>query len=441
MEKIKALKKPPPSLIKLIESIGILLNLSKSYWKSGYKVSIPTNYDATLAVLATDFYDHLSWLTNLPSEDIDNEVASDFFNKMLEPGVDYEEAINCGGLVVRELYNVALLVLLKLQSDVHRVPVYPLDVLCVVDGSRASFIALDNAVHICKYGQLHVLLYTENVEELSHLEHDIQRRCRLHYKLPDHRFVIHNSQTFGQENNFLETTSPPRPSSSSSPPSPQPQRKFSLESCLESLHIKTVVLPYGDHLGQLRFLPVDTMQRWAVQTFSGDAVLCQNMSYVRPFTEVECSRTFVVFIDQPAEGGATLLKAIKYFRPGDCVILTAIFLPREPIGDNRELRFDFGERQDWIRKEEEVKKEPLRLGWNDQAVEDFTQDMDNLLSKSFLTGRIRIERTVSRQSIAQTLGKVAREENAMGIMMTFQGHEDALNESIADMDFTVFVLK
>lgn len=433
MERIKSLRRPPPALIKLIECIGILLALPKSFRKSVFKAPIPSNYDSTLDTLAEDFYGKLSYLSEIQSGDIDNDVAADFYGKMLEPGVDYEDAVNAGGLVVRELFNVALIVLLKLQADPVRLPVNIHHILTVVDGTRAAYIALDTAEHICKHGTLNILLHTNKMEFIEYLEKDMIRRCKLHYKLPDYRYQLHTSNTYvARENddNLTLDLNHTLPTAATT----------AVETCATANHCASVVIPYPEGVC-FRFLPVDSNQHWAVRVFSGDVIFTQNNSYVRPFTEIACARTFIVYVESNLEAVSTMVKALRYFRPGDSIVVLAIFPSAAPVGDSRLLRFDFGARQQWLKSDEELKQEPSRAGWNDEAVQLFTDSMDDLIRQSFLTGKVRIERAASRKSSAEVLCAAAREEKANGIMMQLKGNEDALNECLVDQPFSVFILK
>jgi len=90
--------KPPSALIKLVESVGILLNVPITHSKSKYKAPSPSNYDGTMDRLVAEFPDLVSKLGSLDSSDVSNFVASKLFSKTIEVGYDYEQAV-AGGVL------------------------------------------------------------------------------------------------------------------------------------------------------------------------------------------------------------------------------------------------------------------------------------------------------------------------------------------------------
>ena len=88
--------KPPSALVKLVESVGILLDVPISHSKSKYKAPSPSNYDGTMDRLVAEFPDLVSKLGSLDSSDVTNHVASQLFSKTIEVGYDYEEAVAAG---------------------------------------------------------------------------------------------------------------------------------------------------------------------------------------------------------------------------------------------------------------------------------------------------------------------------------------------------------
>lgn len=223
IEDLIKLRKPSGSLIRLIEAIGILLGVPPTKKKSQYKASVPSNYDETIHILAHDFYNKLHQVAAFESSQISNQQALEFYNKLLEPELIYEDAINAGGLLIRELFNAILSVLTKLQSDTSRIPTTMNHVLVFMDGNRSSFVALDTAQYACKHGTLHICvdnpylptdvtnstlsnpeLYGNELpvanfldpnhlqKTLSFLKVDIIRRCQQHYKLTAHQYQLHH---------------------------------------------------------------------------------------------------------------------------------------------------------------------------------------------------------------------------------------------------------
>ena len=100
-----------------------------------------------------------------------------------------------GGLLIRELFNVVFLILLRLQSDGDRLPICKHNIGVLVDGSRSSYVAFDTACHIHNHGMLNIFAFTLEDDVVggsgsSHLMRDLTRRCKSHYKFPDHAFAV-----------------------------------------------------------------------------------------------------------------------------------------------------------------------------------------------------------------------------------------------------------
>ena len=103
--------------------------------------------------------------------------------------------LSIGGLLIRELFNVVFLILLRLQSDTDRLPICKHNIGVLVDGSRSSYVAFDTACHIHNHGMLNIFAFTLEVDVVgssgsSHLIRDLTRRCKPHYKFPDHVFGV-----------------------------------------------------------------------------------------------------------------------------------------------------------------------------------------------------------------------------------------------------------
>jgi len=382
-------------VIKLVESCGILLGVAKSESKSRYKAPSPSNYDRTVDVLDENFSAHLSYIAALESASISNGIATELYSKTLEPGFGYEAAVNDGGLLARELFNAVMLVMIKLQTDVNRVPVDKTNVLVLANGSRASYAALDIAAHVFKYGVLTVSSLT--VEDLldathgdmtkAHLQHDLVRRCKLMYKLADHCFQVESVAVQSQS-----------------------QVPMHILHSLEANACRLLVLGLEDDAafgeGSDGGVPL-----WAATQCPEPVLLAKGKSKTRPFASLSMPRNFLISI---VEGGADLLaenflKSLVYFRPGDNIVIVAVVEPREPRGDGRENRFEMGTRFGWINGSE-APTGPTFPGWNDQANEDLVAQMNDLLKKAQLTGKAIIERTSSRTTTGKTLARVARDE-------------------------------
>ena len=74
-----------------------------------FKAPSPTNYDATLELLAADFSDVVATVAGYAASEVPNDIARDMYAKTLEPGFEYENAALFaeGGhnLMLRDLFN------------------------------------------------------------------------------------------------------------------------------------------------------------------------------------------------------------------------------------------------------------------------------------------------------------------------------------------------
>eukprot|EP01036_Dinobryon_divergens_P059829 gene59829-79796_t len=196
MSLLKDIRRPPLALIKLVEAIGILLRVPKTSSKSEFKAPVPTNYDSTVRMLDSDFYGIMSQLAVLKSSGIPNDIATELYAKTQEPYFDYEAALVAGGLAVRELFNILMLILGQLQKDDYRIPIKNTNVYVVVDGTRSSYVAFDAATHVLSHGVCHVAAlssndpYSDQTLLNEHLCADLKRRCCEQYKIPEHGFRV-----------------------------------------------------------------------------------------------------------------------------------------------------------------------------------------------------------------------------------------------------------
>lgn len=422
MDQLIKQRRPSASLIKLIESIGILLGVPLSKKKSPYKAPLPSNYDETLTVLDKDFYGCLNKLSELRSGVIEHDIATNFYNKMLEPGFDYEDAVNNGGLIVRELYNAALLVLLKLQSDSDRVPVDVDNILLVMDGSRSSYCAIDFATHIRRHGSLHIGIDRRlaDPQQSHYLSVDLRRRCVDQYKLPDHCCTLHDLEITSVDG--LATQNDLQINNNTTSVGAIPGSILpAIQNLVQSERISILTLPLArPQEFDANIAKKDLTLEWALSSsFGGDVALVHGNSYRRPFTEVNVQRTHLVYIPFNVSPTPIFLRALRFCRPGDALCVVSVFPSRRPAGENRETRFDFGSRHAW-HSEEEVKARETdpdsdRVGWNDALVEQFQQKVEEMLQKSAgISGFVRIERIDSpyaNQSLADELSNTGEGES------------------------------
>lgn len=404
MAELKNLKRPNLATIKLVESIGILLNIPKTTEKSAYKAEVPSNYDDTVDRLDADFNAELNYLSNLRSADINNQVASQFFNKTLEPGFSYEAAINSGGLLTRELFNVMMHIYIRLQSDGNRLPINEQTISVLVDGSRCSYVAFDTACHIQNHGLLNIIVYTSNTssdqdepgENNSILYRDLVRRCKQHFKLQEHCYnTIEVSRESGRE-------------------------EKQMKQILAESNSNIFVLGLDD--GNIGESSRAKMILWAVWEYENDVVLSKGLSMVRPFTTVHFPRKILLYVDSKVNTKSTFLKALKFIRPGDTAVVLSIVDHRDPVGDcDGDTRYDFGDKTVWSAVsdpplDDHTFSSPDCVGWNDAAVEALQNSLNGMLNDSLLSGRAEIKMG-DKYSYSQIICDTALSESASMIIM------------------------
>jgi hypothetical protein len=517
MNKIKELRKPPTSLVRLIECIGVLLFIPITKKKSNYKITLPSNYDDTIEALINSYDECIVKISQLDSSQIENETAAIFYNKILEPSFIYEDAINAGGLIARDFFNNVLLVLQRLQADRTRIPTLIQNALVLVDGSRASMVALDTAAHISKHGTLHILadnmLLTsatspKNMAENIHLlKIDIHRRCKSHYKIPDHCFQIHGRMNYeeGGVTNGGYTAdsisspygalSPTTPGGGNKPLTPGPfpsdtilfptgndlyqqllTTKQNLQDLSDMYECSTLILglqnPYDFDLTSKDSLPY-----WSVWDYPGDTIITKGISYSRPFTEVFTPRTFLIYLNPDyyrnnlsqtpkrendgKEGNEPIsyfneekiidyfIQCLRHYRPGDNMIILSIFPTIDPLGDNDyETRYEFGSRHLWLKNTSSLSYESNKYNWNEEIIQNYSNFINNLIAKSFLNGRLIIERLPPKNypgnlNFIQLINQIALQESVQGIILSkrIPQNEEIIRQCIRDNPFSLFLLK
>jgi hypothetical protein len=535
MNRIKDIRKPPPSLVKLIECIGVLLFIPITKKKSNYKITLPSNYDDTIDALLKQFDECLVKINQLESSQIENETAAILYNKILDPSFIYEDAINAGGLIARDFFSSILLTLQKLQADPNRLPTVIQNILVLVDGSRASMVALDTAAHVWKHGTLHVfadnmLLTSPNsprsmAENVHLMKIDIQRRCQSHFKIPEHCYQIHGRFQYddgygtnaGELDNSMSMMSPPYNSSTpammrSGTVSPNNNNtrtgtttskqnnattpvgeelmfqtssdlfqqllviKQNLSDLSEMYDCSTLVIGLNNSY-DFDLSSKDSLPYWAVWDYSGDTIVTKGISYVRPFTEVHCPRSFLLYLNpelfqnnlvhphnhqhnnkndeiisyfDEEKLQAYFIQSLQYCRPGDTIIVFSVFPTLDPLGDNDyETRYEFGGKHLWMKNANQLAYEPNAENWNDNIVMNYMNVMNNLIAKSFLNGKVVVERLPKKNypgmpNILQLMNQVALQENVQGIILSKRSEhktEEMIKQCIRDYPFTLLLLK
>jgi len=408
-------KRPCLALIKLIEATGILLGIPLSDGKSRYKAPLPSNYDATISTLTSDFYGCLNTLSGLASSNISNEVASQLFLKMSEPGFDYEGAVNAGGLASRELFNSVFLILMQLQEDRIRPPLEYNNVLVMLNNAMASYIALDTATHVFNHGVCNIAVVNEDVsanENEQYIYKDAIRRCKQLYKLPDHRFNIQRHTVAAGDRVQL------------------------LQALIEELQIAIVVLGIEDsNFGE------DTNEElkiWAAWNLKIPVVFTKDQSKTRPFSTVHSSRSFLICVKEDEDLEASFRQASKCFRHSDVVTVLQIAASRDPVGDWRDTRFGFGSRSGWV--QEDRTTGPITVGWNDAKISKFRESAETLLSKSQVAGKVRIEERNLLTSVSLEICRYAFEEAVDFVVLSKKTSKSLITECCNDLPCSIILV-
>lgn len=429
-------KRPGIAFIKLVEATGILLGISQQNEKSIYKAPSPSNYDKTIEYLSQDFYGVLINMSYLKSADITNEVSIEMFLKIQEPGFDYEAAIIDGGLCMRELFDAVYCIISNLQEDKFRVPVRKANCIVLVDGSRSSYTALDAAQHVSNIGVLtatalivddderlnddaYMRIHADNLPSLqllqTHLQNDLDRRCKMQYKLADHRFQCTTI--------VAESTKDVIPLAN---------------ELINETNCKKIVLGMEDC--NLGLDGKSTINLWAAWQCQLPVVFAKGRSKVRPFSMINHQKVFQICVKSLEYLDFMMANAVEFIRPGDLILFVTVLESRESKGDWRESRFDNGIRSNW-NTGPVCEQKSYHLGWNDHEIDILRNEMQSRLDRAQIPGIIRIEREKSNSTISQILVDVAIQEQSDMIIVGYKGRKDIIIEITQDAPCSIVIVK
>lgn len=415
MTELRHQKRPCLALIKLIEATGILLGIPLSDNKSLYKAPLPSNYDITILALTNDFYGCLNKLSSLKSSNISNDVACELFMKMSEPGFDYEGAINAGGLSSRELFNSVFFILMQLQEDDIRPPLIYNNVLVLVNNAMSSYIAFDTATHVFNHGICNIAILNDINSENEHqkyIHNDAIRRCKLLYKLSEHRFKIQNHSV----------------------------QKLEMLSLVKSLvnELDIAILVMGIEDSNFGEDTKEELKVWAAWDLKIPVIFTKEQSKTRPFSVVHSSRIFLLCIKEDDDLETSFLEASKCLRHSDTVIILQIAESRDPVGDWRDTRFGYGSRIGWVHEESD--SGPIKIGWNDEKLSKFRNRVETLLSRSQVQGKVRIEQRNVLKSIPQEICHYAFEESVDIVVLNKKTNKSLIAECCNDSPCSIMLV-
>jgi hypothetical protein len=368
MSNISTVSKPNVALVKLIEAVGILLQVPQTFAKSIYKAPTPSNYDGTMELLLKNFGGCVEKLGSLKSDGVPNHVASALFAKTLEPGFDYESAVNVGGLEARDLFNCIVNILDVLHEDEFRIPIKKTNIMVLADGSRPTYVALDTATHLNHHGTIIVgALLVAGSKKMNgaviqaHLPVDLERRCRDQYKISPLSYQIEVI----------------RPYSS-------PEIMGYVEEIMTENTCNILVLGIDANFTGTENLSMTA--QWAAWKEGYTAVLVKSTSKIRPFSSVSMTRKVMICVKDIDSVDNLYKTCLDFLKPGDEVLMCTVVDNGDPIGDTRSTRFGLGVRSRWVAGAVEDPLEPNRVGWNDEHVAKLENRMNELLEISQIPG-------------------------------------------------------
>mmetsp|Transcript_20859 Transcript_20859/g.30007 ORF Transcript_20859/g.30007 Transcript_20859/m.30007 type:complete len:424 (+) Transcript_20859:134-1405(+) len=419
MSFISNVSKPSDALVKLVEAVGILLQVPISHEKSIYKASSPSNYDGTVALLLDNFSACINKLGTMKSDQVSNDVASALYSKTLEDGFDYETAVQTGGLEARDLYNCVCSVINRLNEETFRIPIKKTNVMVLADGSRPSYVALDCATHLHHHGTCIVAaLQVAGSKKLNaamiqtHLPVDLERRCRDQYKIHTDSFQIDVLQ--------------PRATS---------EIVDHVEETMLKNNCHILVLGIDANFTGTENLSITAA--WATWKTDYIVVLVKSCSRIRPFTSTHMIRKLLICVKDIDAIDDLFVKCLSFIKPGDVVVFCSVVDNGDPCGDTRDTRFGMGTRSRWVAGAVENPHEPNRVGWNDEIVAALEARMLELLKISQIEGSTRIHRHDKTKTVAQDLCTIALEENVDMMVLRRGVHREVSMECVASSPCTI----
>jgi hypothetical protein len=420
MSELKNIKRPSIALIKLVEATGILLGIPSSpSSKSKYKAPTPTNYDDTVEYLSTKFYPAINFLICHKEADISNDTASDLYSKILEPGFNYEDAVRDGGLTARDLFNLVNLILIKLQNDEYRIPVRKINVMTLVDGSRASYAALDIASHIFSHGVCNIFAVTmgdtSSQAMQEHLYKDISRRCTLQYKLAEHSFHV------------------------------EPMVVSDADGLVATLNEKTVeqhcdILVMGMSDSNIGADSTSNALLWACWSGTTPVLLVKGCSRCRQFSTVFTPRVYQICVKRLSHLKYIFRKSLFFLRPGDSVVLVSLLKSKGNKADSRETRHEYGMRDGWVTGPKRLMAD-FPPEYTDEYEVSLRREMQTCIEKAQVSGRVRVEPLSEVRTVAQCLCRIAYEEAADVIVLFNKANKEVIIECVKEATCSVSIIK
>jgi hypothetical protein len=182
---------------------------------------------------------------------------------------------------------------------------------------------------------------------------------------------------------------------------------------------------------------------WAAWEYPHDVILCKGLTAVRPFTVVANPRSYLLYLNSQLDPRPVFMKVLRFLRPGDAILLYTLVDSNDPLGDNRDMRYDVGARQGWVASGNvDYASGAVRPGWNDDMVSELTKTLEELLRSSYLVGRVLVNRYDESFSAGQLLCETAFTEGVDSVVMGGGAHnKDLIVETVRESACSVILLK
>jgi hypothetical protein len=291
--------------------------------------------------------------------------------------------------------------------------------MVLVDGSRASYVAMDVAFHAFSHGSCTVLAVSRSSDAgllRSYLYEDVKRRCEEQFHVPSHCNSLFSAEAESDHDviNLL-------------------MEKIEAVSCN--------LLVLGMNNCNLGLDTNQHIQFWAAWESDVDLMLVKGRAETRPFNALSSHRVFQVNVKK-AEYLEDLVKRTKLMmRPDDVIVIVAILDVKGNRADNRRTRHDFGTRSGWV-----VGPTPPVEDFPESFAEEyektFRERMEKCIADCKLEGKVRVGyEDKTKTSVAENLLCIANEESSDVMVFKRELTRDVIVDCAREAPCSIAVLK
>ena len=316
-----------------------------------------------------------------------------------------------------------LLLLQDLQDDAYRIPVKTRNILMMSDASRSSYVALDTLAHIHKYGMCTILslkVSDSNYDKLSgHVPSDLTRRIQYQFKKPNYSFEVKTIDT------------------NLSGSSEEVIQKVKHE--LHDMNCDTIIIGY-DYNNTSESGTLSVLINWCLWQTVLKVILVKSSTRILPFKHISMARKFLICVKDEQSLESFFLESLELMRPSDCACLISIPPVRDPVGDYKESRFDFGPRYPWISGPDIPVRPGDKPGWNDEIVNSMKEKMTKLIERSQINGYIKVNYSIEFRTIGQQLCQAVIDESIDCLVCKRGSDREVSEECVQEALCTVILL-